>query len=456
MFLRKDTTQMKIIDFCKKYDMLPEHGTVLCAVSGGKDSMCLLDNMEKISEDGNVKLACAHYNHRLRGADADRDEKFVRDYCKEHDIPFFAENGDVSGYANENKIGTEEAARILRYAFLDRVANEIGAVKIATAHTADDNVETMLFNFARGAGLSGLCGIPPVRGKLIRPMLCMTTAEVYAYLEENSIPHVEDYTNAIDDISRNKIRHRVVPSLRELNLRFDDNARKCIDRLREDEALLQSMADKFVDDNLNGDMVDASALSAQPHPISARVLQKICGGVLSEKHIEAILNIASSDNVHASCDVKGMRIARSYDKMVFGFEESAAILPQSLKMNGVISLKSVGFDICCEKIEGCDEIHNSFNNFYFASGSICGNIIVKSREQGDRIRFLGRKCTKSLKKLFSEAKLNGTDKGKIPVLCDENGVIAVYGFGIAEHCAAKKGDDVIKVTITKHNSFDTL
>ena len=205
------------IDFCEKYDMLPKSGIVLCAVSGGKDSMCLLEMLRGLAPVYGFELCCAHFNHKLRGKESDRDSAFVEAYCKERDIPCYVGSDDVSAYAEENGLGIEEAARTLRYAFLEKTADEIGALCIATAHTAPDNAETLLLNLVRGSGLKGLCGIPPVRGKIIRPLLQTTGEEVLKYLEEKGIPHVEDSTNETDDYTRNRLRHRVVPELRSLN-----------------------------------------------------------------------------------------------------------------------------------------------------------------------------------------------------------------------------------------------
>ena len=211
------------IDFCEKYNMFPKDGIILCAVSGGKDSMYLLYQMRELAPKYGFRISCAHFNHCLRGEEADQDQKFVENRCIELGIPCIVGSADVKTYALENGIGTEEAARILRYEFLEKTADEIGAERIATAHTADDNAETILFNLVRGSGLKGLCGIPPVRGRIIRPMLQITTEEVLRYLDEHRIRHVEDSTNSQDDYTRNKIRHRIVPELKGLTNSFDEN-----------------------------------------------------------------------------------------------------------------------------------------------------------------------------------------------------------------------------------------
>ncbi|MEG1460180.1 MAG: tRNA lysidine(34) synthetase TilS [Oscillospiraceae bacterium] len=444
--------EMKINDFCDKYNMLPSRGIVLCAVSGGKDSMALLEQLLCLALDYNYGVHCAHFNHLLRGDEALRDQAFVADYCKTHKIPCHLGQGDVRAFASEKGLGIEEAARILRYEFLEKTAEEIGAVRIATAHTADDNAETLLFNLSRGSGLKGLCGIPPVRGKFIRPLLQTTGAEVLQFLEDNQIPHLEDSTNALDDCSRNRLRHSVIPALRKINPAFDESSARCMALLRQDEEYLASLAQDFVEENFKNNSLPASKLSALPPSISARVLQSCAPAALSFTHIEALRELASSKNPHAALSLPGFSVGRSYDKLVFNPPSSGKLKERILSPGTITPIPEAQIEIYCELTPNCTEIHNSFNNFSFKSDSICGKIFVKSRSPGEKIRLLGRGSTKTLKKLFSEAKLNDSASGLIPVFSDELGVIAVSGFGIAERCAPKIGDDLLSIEIKPSRS----
>ena len=453
--LKSAMTKMNI-DFCEKYDMLPKGGILLCAVSGGKDSMYLLERLLELSAERGFELRCAHFDHRLRGAESDRDREFVERYCQKRNITCYIGEKNVSEYAAQNGMGIEEAARLLRYEFLEKTAEEIGASRIATAHTADDNAETMLFNLARGCGLKGLCGIPPVRGKIIRPMLQTTSAEVLRYLEEKGIPHVEDSSNLEDDYTRNKIRHRVVPVLRDISLGFDESLIRCAALLREDEAYLEAVAQSFLDLNFFQGTLSASKFAELPKPVSARVLRLIVPSGLSLTHIDAVRDLADGKDCHAFADVPGMRVARDYDKLIFGAKASAEISKRHVLIGAITEIPEAGLEISCEFINNCKEIHNSFNIFCFKSDSICGNIFVMSRLEGEKIRLNGRNCTKTLKKLFSEAKLNGENKSLIPVLYDEKGVLAVYGFGIAERSAPEIGDNVIKIEIRQKNADKTI
>ena len=179
-------------------ELLPREGLILCAVSGGADSMYLLARLMELG----YTVAAAHYNHGLRGGEADRDETFVRGFCAARGVVFVSEKGGAAAFAAEQGMSVETAARTLRYDFLERTADALGAAVIATAHTADDNAETLLLHLARGTGLKGLGGIPPVRGRVVRPMLHVTRAEIEEYLRAHGIDYVTDSTNASDEYAR--------------------------------------------------------------------------------------------------------------------------------------------------------------------------------------------------------------------------------------------------------------
>lgn len=221
--------------------LLPGRGeTVVCAVSGGLDSMCLLDLLVRRCGEGRV--VAAHFNHQLRPA-ADRDEAFVRAYCGERGIPFRAGRGDVRALAKERGLSPEEAARNLRYAFLRETAAAYGAGAVYTAHHADDNAETMLMNLVRGTGLTGLTGMDERKNGIVRPLLDVTRAELAAYAAARGIPHVEDETNADPDAAaRNFLRLQVMPLLRELNPRAVEHMNRTARQLGEVDASLEQEA----------------------------------------------------------------------------------------------------------------------------------------------------------------------------------------------------------------------
>ena len=437
-----------VIDFCEKYDMLPRGGLILAAVSGGKDSVFLLEKLLELAPGRELRIACAHFDHRLRGAESDRDREFVCSLCEKKDIPCYIGQGDVSGYAEENGVGLEEAARILRYEFLENTADEIGAQRIATAHTADDNLETLMMNLLRGSGLKGLGGIPPVRGRIVRPLLETSTEEILQYLNGRGIEYVEDSTNAEDFCLRNRVRHRLIPLLRELNPAVDAAAMRCISLLRQDGEFLDGLAERFYSENLGPDKgLPAGELAALPEPVSSRVLRIAAGRELSLTNTRALLKLASAEDPHGAADIPGLRAHREYDRLVFGGECAPLPVEKQLFPGNVLVYEDVGLAVSCDFVKSASEIHNSVNTFFLKSDSICGNIFVGPPSGGEEIRLEGRGCTKKVKKLFAEAKIPLSQRGGCLAVRDENGLAALAGFGIAERCRARAGDDVFLIKI---------
>ena len=221
----------KVMDFVQRFDLLPRYELLLAAASGGMDSMCLLDFLY---ENG-YRVCAAHYNHQLRGQEADMDEDLVRAWCAARRIPLCVGTGDVAAYAGENGLTIEEAARKLRYDFLNSVAGQTGAARIVTAHHANDNAETVLFHLARGTGMAGLAGIAPKNGRLVRPFLCLTREELAAYAKEHHVPYRTDATNADTALTRNFIRAEVLPRLCRVNAQAVEHIGETALRLRQED-----------------------------------------------------------------------------------------------------------------------------------------------------------------------------------------------------------------------------
>ena len=274
---------------------------VLAAVSGGLDSMCLLHLLTFWGCAHGLAPIAAHFNHRLRGAEADRDEAFVRDWCAEHEVPFVSGTGDVRALAGREGLSLEEAAREARYAFLTGEKERLGCVWILTAHHADDNAETMLLNLLRGTGLQGLSGIPAERDGILRPFLEVTREELAAYAAENGVPYVEDSTNREDDAARNVLRHQVLPVLKRLNPRAVENMSRAAALLRQDGEALDTAAEKLLEQaeySPDGEAaLPLDALRGQPEAVSGRavrqLLSHVCGHQkdLTAAHIRAVLNL---------------------------------------------------------------------------------------------------------------------------------------------------------------------
>ncbi len=441
---------MKTIDFIKENGLIKNGDKLLCAVSGGADSMCLLHFLHENAKMLGIEVCAASFDHGLRGEESRADRDFVAAWCAERNIICALGEGDVRRYAEENGIGIEEAARECRYAFLESAAEEYGCKLIATAHNADDNAETMLLNLARGSGLKGLCGIPARRGNIIRPLLGTTRAEIEAYLKAKGVEHVEDSTNESDAYTRNVLRHHVMPVLRSVNPAFSEAAFRTSRLLREDEECLNAMAEVFYSEHYKDGTLPVNELKSLPKPVAVRVLRLICGRGLSAVHAQAVYSLC--EGTGQSCaDIVGMRVSRDSGMLYFGIPDCGALEKRRLTAGESFVIEECGLCVSTELVENCKEVFKSFNIFDFKKDSICGSISLTSRADGDRIRLWRRGCTKSLKDLFSEKKMSRRERELTPVIRDEKGVVAVYGFGIAERCAAETGDTVIRVRINKLN-----
>lgn len=399
----------KLNAFIRTHGLLRPGDAVVCAVSGGADSMALLWAMYLMREQLDIRLSAAHFNHRLRGAESDRDEAFVREFCEGYQIPFISGSGDVT--AGEK--GLEAAAREARYAFLCSLPG-----KIATAHTADDNAETVLMHLVRGTGLKGLCGIRPVNGSLIRPMLEITREEVLSFLDEYCISYVEDSSNGGDDFLRNRLRHNVMPLLKRENPSLSPNISAMALRLRQDEAALDVAAQTNMTRKV-------SRLRELEPGVRSRILAQLLleAGVREPEsaQILALEKLVFSDKPSARANFAGgITVERNYDELEMNpIRESLETI--QLKIPGETVIPQANVRILCEY--GSGEVNNP-NAFYVIP---VGVPVVRARLSGDTIRLCGG--TKSLKKLFVDEKIPASRRKLVPVIADEAGVLGVAGIG---------------------------
>lgn len=396
----------KVSAFIRQENMLSPGDRVICALSGGADSVALLFCLYLLREKLGITLEAAHYNHGLRGAEADRDQAFAESLCNQFDIPIHVQCGCV--HAGEK--GLEAAARDARYRFLESLPG-----KIATAHTADDNAETVLMHLIRGTGLRGLGGISPIRGRIIRPMLTVTRQEVLSFLESYSLQYVQDSTNDGDAFLRNRIRHRVMPLLRRENPRLSENLSQTALLLRQEEQIIQTLT--------QGEMPDIPALRELPAALRRRYLAAFLAdsGVREpeNQHIRLLEELVFSEKPSACADFPGgIRIGREYHRLKKQVL-SAACPPRALPCPGTVEWGD--YRIHCRPAE---EKCLQWDRFTVYP---TGTVTVRSRESGDQLRLSGG--TKALKKLFADRKIPAAYRNKIPVLCDSTGVLGVCGIG---------------------------
>lgn len=431
----------------KRERMLFGADRVICALSGGADSVCLAHALLTLAPEWDVQVECAHFNHLLRGEESLRDEAFVRAWCEERNVKLICQRGDAAAYAREKHLSVETAARELRYAFFESLGD--GRTRIATAHQADDQAETLLLHLVRGSGLKGLCGIPPVRGRFIRPLLNVTREEVLDYLRQNGLDHVEDSTNALDDAARNRLRHSVLPVLRELNPDFARTAGRTMQLLREDEAALNDMAEELLIRNEDGVSLSAAALLASPKPLASRAIRLAAAEwdlIPEEKHVRQVLELAKGTNPSAVVQLPGgLTAARQYDDISIGMETELPEFPEKVLEFGTwTAIPQLGLRIWYGDPAECGKVYGKFTTWFFKKEQICGSITVRPRTAGDQLRLPGRPG-KTLKKWMIENRIPAKQRGRLPVFADGKGVVAALGVGAdARACAdASHADAVI-------------
>lgn len=422
--------------------LLPRDGAILCAVSGGADSMCLL---HMIYSRG-IKVVAAHFEHGIRGEESLRDARFVESWCREAGIDCVIGHGTVPSYAAERGLGLEQAARELRYAFLEKTATEQGCKYIATAHNADDNVETVIFNLARGGGTLGLKGIPRERGYFIRPLLDMSRREIESYLEKNAIPHVEDGSNASDDYSRNLIRHHVTPVLRRINPELHLAVERTAKLLEQDEDCLGAMADSFIREYYDGESLPVSELRQLHRAVSSRVLRRLCNESLSFEHVEQALKLLEGTE-RKYLDLPGQRLCRQQGRLYFSPGEIVSIPDRELIPGRWTAVPELGLELLAEYGDNDAEVNGLFKTCRLKCENICSSVYCTGRKAGDRLRPAGRGCTKSLKSLFNEAGYTRERRSRTLVLRDGKGILAVLGMCLDERANAAPEDRVLTIKI---------
>lgn len=444
-----------------EYDMLPRGGTVLCAVSGGADSMCLLHLLHTWAGEGGFRVAAAHYNHNLRGAESDRDAAFVAEWCAGQDIPCVIGAGDVAHEARARGLGVEETARQMRYEFLRGAADAMGCGRIATAHSADDNLETLLLHLVRGAGLHGLAGIPPRRGVVVRPLLTTSRAEIVAYLEANGVAHVEDSSNTDEGYARNRIRRQVVPVLRQLNPRLTESAAETMGYLRTDNDYLNAQAAaacqnaRWAEDDL---VIEARYIAQLPAAIAPRAVRRLLEMMgdgstnCSAAHLKAVVELARGDDPSAVVFLPGGRLAqRVYRELLLTTQSDPLppFLPTPLALDGETEVEGTPWRVRCRPVRCPDESARKPGALYLAQGALEGPLVLRPRQTGDAVTLPGRGGTKTLKKLFIDEKVPRRERERIPVLADGRGVAAVAGFGPEQSRTAVPGQAAYELLFWK-------
>ena len=443
---------------------LNEHEPILVALSGGADSSALLHLLCALKQKRDFPLYAAHINHNIRteafGNEAARDEKFCTSLCSSLGVELFIHNADVPKMAVTEGKSLETAARDVRYAFFAEIMKQKGIRILATAHNADDNFETQIFNLCRGCGVEGIGGIPTVRPLdrqghrvAVRPLLTATKREIFELCRQNGIEYVSDSTNFSDDCTRNKLRLNLIPMLREIFPSPEKAGSRLAEAAREDNDFILSEARRFGESRESIDIHSLCAL----HPAVAKRVIKLCfekefEAPLEKIHVDEILKFAATGkNGYISLPACSRAIFAD-GILTFGLDKALKEEPQSYTVplfEGFNPINGTRFAICITKC-GCDQPIIDGNYSLYAYANIKGienELFARNRQAGDTILDGG--VHKKLKKLMCDKKVPLAERDTLPLILSDEKIIYAPLCAVSDIARAKKNDFEFNISIYK-------
>ena len=426
--------------------MLSRGDSVIAAVSGGADSMALLCFLLEIQKELDLSISVCHVNHLLRGEDADGDEEFVRSFCEKYSIPFYLKRCDVSALAKEKGVGFEECGRDVRYAFFNETALKLGEnTKIATAHNLGDCAETLIFNIARGASPAALSSIAPKRDNIIRPLIRCSREQIEGYLASFGQDYRCDKTNCDTAYSRNFIRHKVVPLLKEINPAFESAVLNLTELSREQQSFLSEICDEeYAKIYCQGALLK-DELSKLNIALKRSIITKFCREnnvvvtkKLTDEVLEALDNerfcISVSGDKLLKCDGKLIAVKSLTKNEICDFEYNFSLGKHALPDGRHLNIKAINY----KEFENLKKNSRNLLKNCLCCDIIEGGFVIRNRKIGDEITLFPRNVTKTLKKLFNESKIEAEKRDIIPVLALGSRVLWAEGVGIDRSVAVKK------------------
>ncbi len=458
--MREDLSQ-RFFQFQRENALMAKSERVLVAFSGGKDSVCLLALLLEHQEALGVSLGACHIHHGIRGEEADRDLEFCRQFCKERGVPFFEEHADIPAYCRDRKIGIEEGAREERYRLLFQVAKREGYQKIAVAHTASDQAETVLFRLTRGAGLAGAAGMRADRGDgVIRPLFPFSSHEILRFLERKQLPFTEDSSNFDILYSRNRIRNRVLPELEEINpgaaealVRFSiinswQNAlcHWLCDRMEEKHGL------RFSDGRAPISLLSSLAKDQAGYPLLYCAVSRIAekGKIsIDFERFFALLSLLKKPG-----EGKIIEIANGF---VFRVREGFLCLETNEQMpecieyfvklkTGENSLFSQTLTLSAKSRGKVENVNKKLLIIHLASDKIKGELFARNIHSGDKVKMYG--MTKSVKKLLQEAGIPSHMRCHLPLVCDEEGILWIPFCGLCDRVRESDSNEFVTLSLS--------
>jgi len=426
-----------------KYGMLAPGDGVVVAVSGGPDSVCLLSVLAGLARDLALSLHVAHLDHCFRGEESAGEARFVRDLARSLGIPATIEQADVPRYCAEQGLSAQAGAREVRYRFLERIARETGARRIALGHTANDQAETVIMRLIRGAGLAGLSGIRPVRGAVIRPLIDATRSEILVHLAEHGLDHVDDPSNRKPVYARNRIRGEVIPVLERFNPRIVETlAAQARLFLAEDEALeagLAAVLPATVQATGDAVRIDRTAFLGLPAGLQKRVLRRSVEGaavrgpalsaVQTDEALEFIRTAASGRRLDLPC---GLSLEREYGS--FLLQPRRAVRPVSVPLNLPGTTRVPLLDLEVETAvtgpsAGAPGPGNYLWQAVFDYDTITLPLHLRNRRPGDAFLPAGMGgLSKKLQDYFVDTKVPRMQRDLVPLLATEQDIVWVVGM----------------------------
>lgn len=432
----------KVFRYIREHALIETGDDVTVALSGGADSVALLWVLKTLAPRLGLTLRAAHFHHGIRGEEADRDADFCRGLCRDWEIPFLLGRGDAPTRARRTGESLEEAARVLRYTWL----RSVSPGKLATAHNADDNAETVLLNLLRGAGPRGLGGIPPRRENVVRPILTCTRAEIETLLQREGLPHVEDSTNASDGCLRNRLRHRIMPLLREENPNFAETVGRTAALVRAEDAYLSGMARAAAADCVAGEGWSCRALLRLDPVLRRRVLLGLLRQRLEDPSSSSVAALESLLQAGPSARLDlpgGLRAQRVYDELRLVpvsdpplLEQTPLAIPGRTELPGGLGAIECTFT---KNLNFVPKLHTIFALKYDMIAQC--EIAVRGRRPGDRLRRSAG--SKSLKALMIDRKLPARLRGALPVLTADGEIVAVFGLDADPAWLAAPGEPAL-------------
>lgn len=438
----KRSISAKVLAFSREHSLFAPGDTVVVAVSGGADSVALLDILYSLP-DLHLNLVVAHLNHSLRGAESDEDERFVAGFAASRDIPFVAEKVDVHSLSIRERLSLEDAGRRARYQFFDRVAECYGARTIALAHHGDDQAETLLLRLVRGAGVTGLSAMSPCRdGRYVRPLLTLTRSEIEGYLHRRGLTFRIDSSNLDMAFLRNRIRHELIPALSRYNPEISRRLAVTADLLAADEEVLEAVAVTAFErltrnSSTDGVTLDVKGLGRESRGLRYRIyrhaISLVIGGLkgVGFEHVRQIDDLVHSPKPNLRLSLPGnASVLRTYDMLVFSAGVSATVWGEPLVIEGPGCYPLPGgVELILEISAPPEDLGMlSRDRACFDLDSAPFPWLVRGFRQGDRIRPLGMGGTKKVKDIFIDEKVPKDRRRLVPLVFCAGELVWVCGY----------------------------